>query len=303
MEKIKLFFALHKSTVILVSVLLVILAGGFFVFNKFVSNKKTTVVSQEVDLTFDAEGPYAILSPRRDGNALVLNLKRTLSYDSISYDLVYTSNVDVTHVAGSKILDDSEGGDSSSSGSIDRAVSGHVDTNEKKGEYEQEILFGSCSKNVCVYDKGVENGTLTLHIKKGDQSYRMNTQWHLQKPDISLGVLTSGDNHLTYKISADRQALSNIGFTIINDLTGVPKLPNGTTILGKVYSLNAPIAKNINSGVVSIELAENPSPDAKIYFYDVNKSDWQVLDTKISGSTLSATATGSGIFAVLTSKK
>ena len=232
---------------------------------------------------------------------MVLDLKRTTSYDSISYELAYTSNVDETSVAGTKILDDGEGdgGVSTASGSIDRGVSGNIDTNEKKGEYQQEILFGTCSKNVCKYDTGVENGTLTLHIRKGDLAYRMITQWHLQKPDVSLGILTSGDNHLILKLSGDRLALSNIGYTIINDLTGVPKLPNNMTILGKVYSINAPDSKDITSGAVSIELADTPSSSAKIYYYDLNNGNWQALDTKISGSTVSASATGAGIFAVL----
>lgn len=300
-EKIKSFLTIHKVSVILVGFLILLLVGGVFVFQKF--TKKTNIIVEEIDLPFDAEGPYAILSPRRDGNALLLNLKRTLSYEAISYELAYTSNVDETTVAGNKILQEGEDGEMPAAGSIDRGVSGHIDTNEKKGEYEQEILFGTCSKNVCKYDKGVENGTLTLHIKKGNQAFRMNTQWHLQKPDVALGRLTSGDGHLMYKLDVDRQTLSNIGFTIINDLTGLPKLPLGMIILGKAYSLNAPIAKNINEGQLSLELAENPSADVKIYFYDVNKSDWQKLDTKIEGSKLSAKADGAGIFVVLTPKE
>ncbi len=161
-------------------------------------------------------------------------------------------------------------------------------------------MFGTCSKNVCKYDKGVENGTLTLHIRKGDKAYRMVTQWHFQQPDIALGNLTSGDGHFDYKVDGDRQALSNIGFTIINDLTGVPKLPSGKQISGKVYSLNAPIAKELPGGLVSLELAENPPVGAKLYWFNQGKSEWQELDTKIEGSKLSAKANGAGIFAVFT---
>ncbi len=290
--------AVHKGTVILVGIILLLLVGGYFTFQKL-SNQNTVSV-EEVDLIFDAEGPYAILSPRRDGNALVLNIKRTSSYDLISYDLAYTSNIDETIVKGSKISDDGEGG--KVGGSIDRGVSGTIDTNGKKGEYEQEILFGTCSKNVCKYDQGVENGTLTLYIRKGSKTYRMNTQWHIQKPDVALGSLTSGDGHLIYKVNADRTALSNVGFSIVNDLTGVPKLPLGKVISGKVYSLNVPTAKSLPSGDVSLELAQNPGAQAKLYRYDNNKSEWQELETKVDGSKFSAKAMGAGIFAVLTSK-
>lgn len=279
MEKLRLLLTVHKKTVILVGILTLLLLGGFYLFQKFSSSQSGPV--EEIDLIFDAEGPYALLYPRRDGNALVLNIKRTSSYDSISFDLAYTS-------AGDE------------EGSIDRGVSGTIDTKEKKGEYEQEILFGTCSKNVCKYDKRVENGTLTLHIKKGNKVYRMITQWHLQKPDVALGVLTSGDAHLTYKVGGDRQELSNIGFSIINDLTGVPKLPNEKAVSGKVYSLNVPIAKELKGGDVSLELAENPGSDAKLYMYD---TEWRELETKIDGSKLSAKVNGAGIFAVLVPNK
>src|SRR3989338_5429081 len=213
MESIRTWFTAHKFTAILLIVVIFLGAGGVVAFQKIFSKPSGPV--EEVDLSFDPEGPYAQLFPRRDGNALVLNLKRTGSYDGISYELAYTSNPDETVVEGAKInLEKSE--DSGLSGAIDRGVVGTIDTKEKKGEYEQEILFGSCSKNVCKYDKGVENGTLTLHIKKGNKAYRMITQWHLQKPDVALGRLTSGDEHLVYEVEGDRQVLSNIGFTIIN---------------------------------------------------------------------------------------
>lgn len=295
MDKIKSILLAHKITFILVLVVVMLGGGGFVAFQKFTAKPAGPV--EEVDLSFDPDGPYAALFPRRDGNALVLNLKRTSSYDSISYELAYTSTPDETVVKGNKI---SEDGDSKSGGgSIDRGVVGNIDTKEKKGEYEQEILFGTCSKNVCKYDKGVENGTLTLHIKKSDKAYKMVTQWHLQKPDVALGSLTSGDGHLVYKVDGDRATLANIGYSIINDLTGVPKLPAGKSVTGKVYSLNVPIAKELKSGQVSLELVEQPINEAKLFRFDGSK--WQELDTKIEGSKLSAKAEGAGIFVVLIS--
>ncbi len=296
MEKIKNIFLAHKITFILGIALIFLGVGGVMAFGKITA--KPGIV-EEVDLLFDAEGPYALTYPRRDGNALVLNLQRTGSYDAISYELAYTSNPDETIVTGNKITSDGEGG--SVGGAIDRGVAGSIDTKEKKGEYEQEILFGTCSKNVCKYDQGVENGTLVLHIKKGNKAYRMSTQWHLQKPDVALGNLTSGDGHLVYKVDGDRTTLSNIGFSIINDLTGVPKLPSGKSVLGKVYALNVPIAKTLGSGSVSLELAENPPTGAKLYQY--NGSEWKELDAKIEGSKLSAKASGAGIFTVLIPSK
>ncbi len=310
MEKIKTFLTVHKRYVILLAVLLLLGVLGWWGIQKFTSKEAGSV--EEVDLIFDAEGPYGLTFPRKDGNALILNLKRTASYDSITYELAYTSRVDETAVQGGKILYEDKLGDLGSSGSIDRVVVGTIDTKDKKGEYEQEILFGTCSKNVCKYDKGVENGTLTLHIRKEDKqslrsndlkAFRMITQWHLQKPDVALGQLTSGDGHFVYKVNTEREALANVGFSIINDLTGVPKLPSRKEVLGKVYSLNVPIAKNLPSGEITVELAQNSPSDAKIYRFNEPKSEWQELDTKIAGSKLFAKADGAGIFAVLILKK
>lgn len=289
-NKLKTLVLAYRITLILVAVVLLVGIGGFAAFQKFTASKNS-VPAQEVDLTFDAEGPYALLLPRRDGNAVLLNLKRTSSYNKISYELAYTSLSDSLTTSS---------GDEVASGGVDRGVVGEVKTDQRKGEYEQEILFGTCSKNICKYDKGVENGTLTLHIKKGNQAYRMITQWHLQKPDVSLGKLSSGDGHFTYTItSAGSSELSLIGFTIINDVTGMPKLPDGKTVSGKVYALNVPAAKDLMSGEVKIELADNPGVNAKIARYGSGQNKWIEYDTKINGSILTASADSAGIFAVL----
>lgn len=295
-EKLKNYLAVHRVTVILIAVIGLLIFGGITFFRIFNGGSNEDI--PEVDLNFDPEGPYALTYPRRDGNAMVLNLKRTSSYDSITYELAYTSTPDTTVVQGAKSTDE-EGG---VGGSIDRGVQGTLDTKDKKGEYEQEILFGTCSKSVCKYDQGVENGTLTLHIRKGGSAYRMVTQWHLQKPDVALGSLSSGDGHFIYKVDTERQTLSNVGFSIINDLTGVPKLPSEKEILGKVYALNIPIAKGLPGGDVTFELAQNPPDGAKLYRYDGGASKWEEIDTKVEGSELSGKANGAGIFAILVNK-
>ena len=252
-----------------------------------------------MDLPFDPEGPYAILNPRADGDALVLNLTRVSSYKNISYELAYNSTGN-----GSE---DGEG-----VGSIDRGVTGSVDTKSKKSEYSQEILFGACSQGYtsggahCVFDKGVENGTLTLRVEKELEKgatvrivYKMITTWHLQKPDFALGKLSSGDAHFNYTSTASRNDLANVGYSIINDLSGVPKLPEGKSIIGKVYALSVPNTRTMPKGQISIELAENPSAEVKIYRYVESDNSWKELSTKVSGSTLSADSDSGGIFAVL----
>lgn len=288
----------EKLTLILIAVPIILAIGGFFIYR----NNSCTgplafggsplglgggcirtggdLYADEIELNFDPEGPYALLYPRRDGNALVLNIKRTGSYDAIKYEISYNS----------------EG--------IDRGASGELNTQEKKGEYEQEILFGSCSTGgKCVFDKGVENGTLTMHIKKGKKAFRMVTLWHLQKPGIALGKLSSGDNHFLYQIDPKAVDLSLINFSIINDLSAAPKLPSDKIIIGKVYGVNAPVAKSIPGGQVTIELADNPPADAKICRFDESLNKWVEFDTVINQNKLSAKLDNSGIITILSSKK
>jgi len=289
----------HKLNVGLILGLIVILIGAMLFIPKFFNREAPVLPIQEVDLPFDAEGPYAILEPRRDGNAIILKMKRVAGYEKINYELAYQSQA---------TPNDGEGGDGEA---IDRGVTGDIKT-EGKSEFAQEILFGTCSKGDtfstlhCVFDKGVENGTLVLRItqpyKSGDKVttvYKIVTTWHFQQPDVALGVITSGDSHFSYTTTANRNDLSNVAFTVVNDLSGAPKLTDGKAFVGKVYALNVPTAKTFPSGQVVIELADAPTADMKIGRYDSSKDEWQMLDAKIDGSRLTATAESNGIFAVI----
>ncbi len=295
MDQLKKFFS-NKINFALVVILLLILGGAGFGVSKYLEVKPENLPTEEVDLSFAPEGPYAILEPRRDGNAINLNIYRVAAYDSINYELSYQSSGSTAD----------EG-----VGNIDRGVQGTIEAKDKRNEYRQEILFGTCSKPdtfiiaSCVFDKNVENGTLILKIKKpyqrGDKTnvvYRMVTGWHLQKPDVALGLVTSADNHFQYKTAAPEDELSLIGYTMVNDLTGAPKLPQGKSALGKVYAMNLPTAKVFPAGDLTIELIDNAPSGAQIGRYNEAGNTWDLLETKVEGSKLMAKAPGAGIFAV-----
>jgi hypothetical protein len=305
-QKLKTFFS-NKINVVLVVVLVLILGGIGFAVNKFLAVDPSKLPTEEIDLSFEPEGPYAILEPRRDGNAVNLNIFRTASYDAINYELQYQS-------AGSTA---DEG-----VGLVDRGVQGTIEAKDKKSEYRQEILFGTCSKGDtfstlhCVFDKNVENGSLVLRIKKpyqkGDKTnivYKMNTTWRLQKPDVALGVITSADNHFIYRTATPsakaantdtsiEDELSLVGFAMVNDLTGAPKLPSGKKALGKVYAMTLPTAKVFPKGTLTIELIGNAPAGAQIGRYNESANSWDMMETKIEGAKLTAEAAGAGIFAV-----
>lgn len=295
MNQLKKFFS-NKFNLGLVIVLILILGGIGFAVNKFFAVNPADLPTEEIDLSFNPEGPYAILEPRRDGNAINLNIFRVAAYESINYELAYQSSGSTAD----------EG-----IGSVDRGVQGTIEPKDKKSEYKQEILFGTCSKGDtfsplhCVFDKNVENGTLILNIKKpykkGDKTnviYKMVTAWHLQKPDVALGIITSADNHFQYKTKASEDELSIVGFTIVNDVTGAPKLPQGKKVLGKAYAMNLSTAKAFPSGELIIELIDNAPEGAQIGRYNESANSWGLLETKIEGSKLMAIVPGAGIFAV-----
>ncbi len=285
----------NKLNLILIGALFLIIIGSVVGYNKLVNNNQATgsidneadcsaPLPNEIDLPFDQEGPYASLQPRRDGNALILDMKRVSTYDQIYYELAYQSD------------------------GINRGACGYIkklSDKTKKSEYSQEILFGTCSKGDtfsilhCVFDPDVENGTLTIHAQVGGQNYHLTSTWHFQKPDVALGVLTSGDDHFTYKMTALRTDLVATGFTIINDLSASPKLPDNTQILGKVYNLNVPDARVLPTGTVSIELAEAPPTGSQVAYYVDSKNSWTMLTSKLKDNTLEASGSGAGIYTVL----
>lgn len=305
-QKLKTFFS-NKVNVALVLVLVLLLGGMLWGINWWLNRVPTNLPVEEVELSFDPEGPYALLIPRRDGNALNLNIFRVSSYEGISYELAYQAS------ASDVVNSDAEG--AAEGDKIDRGVQGTLNTNDKKSEYDQEILFGTCSKGDtmstlhCVFDKDVENGTLLLKItkpyKRGDKTttiYKMTTTWHLQKPDIALGKITSGDSHFNYVTPAPQTELATTGFAIVNDVTAAPKLPDGKNFFGKVYALNVPTAKDISAGDVSIETLETPPQGAALAVYQDKTGSWEMLETKVESNKLLASGKGAGIYAVLVNK-
>jgi len=297
-------------TVVLVLAMVLFVGAGFGVYQLFAA-AKCEVIPGETELTFDPEGIYALMLPRKDGNALNLNLKRTSKYKAINYELAYRAASDTIVNATPLVGEDG----ASSDGGIDRGVVGDIQIDESgknlQPEYDQEILFGTCSKNVCKYDKGVENGTLTIHLTNScDNKQMVTTTWKMQNLDIVAGKVSSGDEHFKYEIASDsaktadenRAELVRVGYSLVNEVTGAPKMPGNKTVFEKVYAVNAPEAKTLPKGMVSIETAGTPPSEAKIAVYVESENAWKELATKIEGSKLYAEAPQSGLFAILVNK-
>lgn len=294
-QKLQDLFIKHKITVLLILGITVLIFSGYLAYKKFFPPVKIQEIIEEHDLPFDPAGPYTVLIPRRDGNAINLNVKRASAYEGFSYQITYSDEKGIDRGAGD--------------------LNTWINIQKNQPEFMQEILLGTCSQGFtsgtshCVFDKGVENGTLELHFRQTEKInsrlnkvkvYKLTTPWHLQKPDIALGTLTSPDTHFQYKIIASSNSdLSLIGYSIIQDLNGLSKLPNDKKVQGKVYGLNIPTAKVLSKGNITFELLDNLPSDTKVAFYPDGKNDWQFLDTKVNKNKLSATSEGAGIYTVL----
>jgi hypothetical protein len=301
----RFFSLIQKNLTVVLIIGVVLLAGLGFGAYKMLATEKCEVIPGETELTFDPEGIYALLLPRKDGNALNLNLKRTSKYKAISYELAYRAETD--EIMNAEALDGE-----AAAGGIDRGVVGDIQVDETgknlQPEYDQEILFGTCSKNVCKYDQGVQNGTLTIRLTNScDNKQVVMTTWKIQNLDVDAGKVSSVDEHFRYDIATDsaktvaenREELVRVGYSLVNEVTGAPKLPAGKTVFEKVYAINAPEAKTLPKGTVTIETAENPPADAKIAVYIESENAWKELETQINGSTSKAEAPQSGLFAIL----
>lgn len=279
----------NRLTVGLIAFLAVILISGGVFAQKFVAKNQAEVPIEEIALNFDPEGPYALLIPRKDGDAVNLIIKRISGYDSFSYQISYSDKEGTDRGAGDPNT--------------------WIKVEKGKNEFDQLILFGTCSQGYtsggshCVFDKGVENGNILLKIRKGNTAWVMKTDWHMQKPDVALGKISSADEHFLYSMTADREDLAVIAFSMTHDLTGAPKFPEGKINSGKVYTINLPLTKSFPKGDITMELSENPPAEAKIARYVDKDNKWLELDTKIDGSKLSAKSDGAGIFAVLIPSK
>jgi flagellar basal body-associated protein FliL len=154
------FFKQKKILIALVIVLFIGIAAGIFAF---VSNSTASLAEEEtaVDtgvvetLTPDELGLSITAKP--DGKAVKFKISNANDIKSIEYQLTYE--------ADSTAQEKAEGGEDR----VQRGITGEADLPGGKSAYESEWLdLGSCSRNVCKYDTGVETLELTLKIVKKD---------------------------------------------------------------------------------------------------------------------------------------
>lgn len=242
---------MKKSLLIIIVVIgvLLILAGGVFLaFNKRRTQSPGGSQNEEVVTEVALEDrPFVTLTPREDGKELTLEVSNIGETSTIEYELVYLSQ------------------------GLSRGVVGSI---EYKGEasVSRKILLGSCSKNVCKYDEGVEEGTLTLRLRGQEGTKRFTADFHLQK---GVKELTSVDGN--FKLSGSfPQGLTFVTMSTI----GLPPGVGGKVIAGP-YGVFATGTNNIKNAKVEFTISPEDST-AKIYYW--NNKSWSLLTGSVQGS-------------------
>lgn len=126
---------------VIILVVVLLLGGGFFILNKSKSNAPENPIEEDdVEENLKPADPSIMvdLTPRADGRAVTLKISKIPSdINAVEYELSYSTEVGI------------------------KGAGGKVDL-KGKTELERELLFGTCSKSACTYDKNVTEGTLTL---------------------------------------------------------------------------------------------------------------------------------------------
>lgn len=152
----------NKALVIaLVVVLIGVLAGGgYFLFGKSKAPVEETEEAQDVVLKLSPEDVGLSMTPSPDNKKVKFAIDKLSGISSVEYELTYE--------ADSTAAEQSEGGEPR----VQRGVTGESTIDSGKSKYESPWLdLGSCSKNVCRYDKGVDSLTLTLKVIKDGKTY------------------------------------------------------------------------------------------------------------------------------------
>lgn len=134
-----------------------VLGLAFLKLGKKSSREEVLQPTPTVTLSPVDEKVEVSLTPRYDKKAVILKISQIpLETGSIDYELSYETG---------------EG--------LPRGVLGTIHLKEKEESVEREILLGTCSRNVCVYDTGVEKVNLVLKFNSSEGSSQFQKEYEL----------------------------------------------------------------------------------------------------------------------------
>lgn len=181
---------------IAVIVLAILFVGGVFIVRKInqpaASDDGSSVDAGVPDLPQD-QWPTLSLVSDADGHNLTLSIKniKVASATSLDYVLEWTANNTGTPTT--------------------QGTSGSIQLNGQTTIQRSDLLLGSESSGKKRYDKGVENGKLTLRFRDGNGKLlgKVATDFHLQN---GTNTLTSVDGSFKYTLA---KAANDVWFVTI----------------------------------------------------------------------------------------
>jgi hypothetical protein len=139
-------------------VLFVLLAlGGFYFFMNSGAEEPKEEASETLVKTIQPEEIGLTMEITPDNKKVMFKIAKADGIESIEYELTYE--------ADSTAQEQSEGGEPR----VQRGITGEADIESGASSFESEELdLGSCSRNVCRYDTGVDKVDMTLKLTKND---------------------------------------------------------------------------------------------------------------------------------------
>lgn len=136
----------QQIAIIAVAVVLII-AGGYFIFGRTSSPKQTAVpqVQEEVIPTINPQDLGLTFTATDDKKQVSFGIKNTKDISSLDYEISYLAQ-----------------------GSIPRGIIGHIDVTSGTPVAKNNIDLGTCSSGRCKYDTGITNLKLILKVTKND---------------------------------------------------------------------------------------------------------------------------------------
>lgn len=149
------FLQTKNGKIALGVVAVLVVVSGYLLFAQKPKVKEEPVVEDLTVQSISAENLGLTITAKPDGKAVKFEITKLDGIKSLEYELTYE--------ADSTAQEQGEGGEPR----VQRGITGDADIPSGKSTYESDWLdLGSCSRNVCRYDSGVESVSLTLKINK-----------------------------------------------------------------------------------------------------------------------------------------
>jgi hypothetical protein len=261
---------MKKSTLaIVIAVSLVVIVGVVILVTKRQDGVKPVAEETEIDLPINTipleERPVITLRPDSTGRSLDISLSQAPTEGELEYEMIYNA-----------------------SGKQEGAL-GSIFLSSEKQPILKSILLGSKSGGGKItYHEGVTGGSIT--VTYGET--RLKESWNYLHFDPADPIISSTD--AKFHVTLPKTGLKKDAVVVTMKTFGYPEM-EGKVISGPYGYFPQTEVKGSSQVELKLPAGEHVNPT----IYEYSGTAWKKLTTKLTGDTVSATATGS-IFIVTT---